>query len=528
MRSSICGWQTTQRKRSVGGNPLRLRGKTYERGVGTHAPGQISVDLAGGSRRFTALVGIDDEANGGGSSEFKVLADGRQIWTSGVVRGRDPVKRVDVLVTGVQRLDLIVTVANDGFGNDHTDWADAKFEVTGARPKTVKPPPPPRPTPHEVIQRQIAKGKGYWQRMAPETFHPASLIHETDRDAADVILRRTAVLLGHIRKMPGAPDLSPEKQELGRLRAESDEIDTNDFEAREKLFDRVTKLRRRIALGNPLLDFDKILFIKKHFLPPSEGQGNHMCDQYFGFHAIRDGGLFVLENAFSEKPTLRNILENSVCENGRFKGQKLDNGGFLSPDLSYNGKQVLFAYTEAEPTRYRWSQKSTYHIFKVNVDGSNLRQLTDGAVNDFDPAWMPDGRVVFISERRGGFGRCHGRPVPSFTLHSMLPDGDDIRCLSPHETNEWHPSIDNDGMIVYTRWDYVDRGFNQAHHPWITTPDGRDSRAVHGNFAKTHGGRPQMEMDTRAIPGSRKYVATACGHHGQAYGSLVAIDPGVE
>ncbi|MGB2820623.1 MAG: hypothetical protein WBF17_06550, partial [Phycisphaerae bacterium] len=186
------------------------------------------------------------------------------------------------------------------------------------------------------------------------------------------------------------------------------------------------------------------------------------------------------------------------------------------------------AYTEAEPTRYRWSQKSTYHIFKVNVDGSNLRQLTDGAVNDFDPACMPDGRVVFISERRGGFGRCHGRPVPSFTLHSMLPDGDDIRCLSPHETNEWHPSIDNDGMIVYTRWDYVDRGFNQAHHPWVTTPDGRDSRGVHGNFARTHGGRPQMEMDVRAIPGSRKYVATACGHHGQAYGSLVAIDPGVE
>ncbi|MBE3071311.1 MAG: hypothetical protein IMZ66_13835, partial [Planctomycetes bacterium] len=132
---------------------------------------------------------------------------------------------------------------------------------------------------------------------------------------------------------------------------------------------------------------------------------------------------------------------------------------------------------------------------------------------------------AFISERRGGYGRCHGRPVPVYTLHSMNPDGTDIVCLSYHESNEWSPSVDSSGMIVYTRWDYVDRGFNQAHHPWITTPDGRDARAIHGNFSPQHGGRPQFEIDIRAIPGSGKYVATAACHHGQAYGSLVVFDP---
>ena len=36
-----------------------------------------------------------------------------------------------------------------------------------------------------------------------------------------------------------------------------------------------------------------------------------------------------------------------------------------------------------------------------------------------------------------------------------------------------------------------------------------------------------MELDCRAIPGSQKFVATAAPHHGQAFGSLVLIDPRV-
>jgi hypothetical protein len=109
----------------------------------------------------------------------------------------------------------------------------------------------------------------------------------------------------------------------------------------------------------------------------------------------------------------------------------------------------------------------------------------------------------------------------------MNDDGSDIRCLSLHETNEWHPSITNDGRIIYTRWDYVDRHGCTAHLPWITTPDGRDSRAVHGNFAPREL-RADMELDVRAIPGSHKYVATGAPHHGQAFGSLVIFDPHVE
>ena len=106
----------------------------------------------------------------------------------------------------------------------------------------------------------------------------------------------------------------------------------------------------------------------------------------------------------------------------------------------------------------------------------------------------------------------------------MKPDGSDIRVISPHENNEWQPSVDHNGMIIYTRWDYVDRHGCTAHHPWIMTPDGCDSRAMHGNFSiKKY--RADMEMDLRAIPGSHKIIGTATPHHGQAYGSLIIFDP---
>ena len=367
---------------------------------------------------------------------------------------------------------------------------------------------------------------------ADQVLNIHSLPAKTDRDELDAVIRRTGALLKYIVKMKKAPRLTKERAMLRKLTASAKRVKVTDLAGRKALMEQAVKLRRKVAFSNPLLNFDKILFIKRHFNPNSEMRGNHMCDQYFGFNAIRGGGMFVLNGAFTDSPKATNLLEKSVCTDGRFKGKKLtSDGGFLSPDLSYDGKEIIFAFTkiaseERDRLRYRrWTENNTWKLFRVNSDGTDLRQLTDGNVNDFDPCFMPNGRVMFISERRGGYGRCHGRPVPSFTLHSMNGDGSDILRLSHHETNEWQPSIDNNGMVVYTRWDYVDRGFNQAHHPWITTPDGRDPRAIQGNFAASPRTRPHFEITIRSIPGSYKLTATAACHHGQAYGSLVLIDP---
>ena len=293
---------------------------------------------------------------------------------------------------------------------------------------------------------------------------------------------------------------------------------------REAIYFEARRLVRKVAFCNPLLDFDKILFIKRH----DPGGPFHMCDQYYGCNAKAGGALFVLSDPLGSNPKVTSLLEDSAVERGRLKGQQLATGSFLSPELSFDGKTILFAYSECQAKKtYTWGPTISYHIFKCNADGTGLVQLTDGRCDDFDPCFLPNGRIAFISLRRGGYLRC-GRHCPTYALFSMAPDGSDIIPLSYHETHEWHPSVDSNGMLVYTRWDYVDRDTNVAHHIWLCYPDGRDARSYHGNYPERRESRPWMEMSIRAIPGSTKYVAVTGAHHGHAFGSLVLIDHRLE
>ena len=382
---------------------------------------------------------------------------------------------------------------------------------------------------HAALVRDI-QNRAHFDGIAHQVHHEQALILAADRDPLDVVLRRTAALAADLKQMAAAPDIAALEKRLGELRSAAEKTDVKDAPARLELFKEVRKVRRKLAFSNPLLNFDEILFITRH-----RPGFNHMCDQYYGINAKPGGGLYVLADPFGPEPTVRDVLADAVVPAGRLSGQKLDSGSFVSPDLSYDARQIAFAYVECrgdrahrfhtDETKGHWDEGWSYHVFRVNVDGTGLSQLTDGTFNDFDPCWLPNGRLAFITERRGGYLRC-GRVCPTYTLYDMKPDGNDIRCLSFHETNEWHPSVTHDGRIIYTRWDYIDRFGCTAHHPWITTLDGRDSRAVHGNFAPRRS-RPDMELDIRAIPQSNKFAATAAPHHGQAFGSIVLFDPRV-
>ena len=152
--------------------------------------------------------------------------------------------------------------------------------------------------------------------------------------------------------------------------------------------------QRRQALADPLLNFDDILFTKR--VP---GSFNHMSDQYYGWWSRPGGGIFILRNFKSENPT-------TVCLTNSFK----DPGSFLRPMLSWDAKKVLFAWCRHYPAlaaerdklnKQNVPEDAFYHLFEMNIDGSGVRQLTRGKYDDFDGRYLPDGRIVFMSTRRG-------------------------------------------------------------------------------------------------------------------------------
>ena len=136
------------------------------------------------------------------------------------------------------------------------------------------------------LQEQLQRRDAIY-KLSPQTFRPDSLVLPEDRDPADIVIRRTAALLGDLQSMPGAHGLSAYQKTLSELQARNKNAAIENSQARYALYADACRLRREVAFSNPLLDFDKLLFVTHH---RSIAPNSHMCDQYYGCFAEAGGG----------------------------------------------------------------------------------------------------------------------------------------------------------------------------------------------------------------------------------------------
>ena len=185
LSSMIQDWQTPGINKSVAGNPLRIGGKTYASGIGTHAESTVTITLAGASSRFTAQVGVDDETEGKGTVEFSVIGDGKTLWTSGRIKGNDAATPVNVDLTGIKRVTLLVQDSKDGNGSDHADWADAVIRYQGKAPSIpvepavrLTPMPSPKPRINGAKVTGVRPGHPFLYAIAATGERPLSYAAE--------------------------------------------------------------------------------------------------------------------------------------------------------------------------------------------------------------------------------------------------------------------------------------------------------------------------------------------------------------
>jgi len=292
---------------------------------------------------------------------------------------------------------------------------------------------------------------------------------------------------------------------------------------------------RKLALQNPLLDFDTILFAKT-----SPSMFPHMSDQCLSYWHRGGGAICLLKNFKSDQPEVMELTKD------------WKNGTFFRPELSFDGKKVLFAYAQYDPAvatipdkvnKSNIAEENFFHLFEMDIESRQTRRLTFGKYDDFDGRYLPYGRIVFLSTRKGtalqtgkldtvrmsathfpdSYVRCGGdnfRPVAVYTLHSIDPNGSNMRQISAFENFEWTPSIMNDGRITYTRWDYVDRYAAHFISVWGKNPDGTKPTLIYGNYTIF----PDIILEPRAIPGSSKLVFVGGAHHSTFGGSLALFD----
>ncbi|MFF3767388.1 NPCBM/NEW2 domain-containing protein [Streptomyces sp. NPDC001922] len=127
------GWgpvetDTSNGERAPGdGGPITIQGASYLRGLGVHAPSEVTYHLGGRCSRLTVDVGIDDESSTRGTAVFRVLRDSTKVADSGLLTTDDPAERLTADLSGGSVLRLVVTDGGDGRTSDHADWAEPRI-----------------------------------------------------------------------------------------------------------------------------------------------------------------------------------------------------------------------------------------------------------------------------------------------------------------------------------------------------------------------------------------------------------------
>jgi hypothetical protein len=342
---------------------------------------------------------------------------------------------------------------------------------------------------------------------------------ESFQSAARMQLEQTRHLLDHLRAAHGEEILQTETRQLQAL-SDSVAASSADSETSSAMWLAVRRLKREIALANPLVPTGPLLVCKR--VPPS---WSHEVAQYYGWRQRPGGGLYVIDRPGHSLET-RDIL-----------GDQLPPGSVLEPRLSYDGQRTLFAFVACSdtvpepaslPVNEDGSLERYFHLYEIKMDGSGLRQLTRGPYDDMMADYLPDGSIVFCSTRRRGYSRCFGPEYSyrwhTYTLHRMNADGSDIRALSWNDVSEWFPAVSNSGHILHARWDYIDRDAVTHQNLWSIRPDGTNPVVVWGNAAP----KPHCMFQAKAIPNSNKIVFIAAAHHAITGGPVCVLDPAID
>ena len=140
-------------------------------------------------------------------------------------------------------------------------------------------------------------------------------------------------------------------------------------------------------------------------------------------------------------------------------------------EVSWDGKRIIFAQRGGKVQPW-WS------VWEIGADGKGLRQITKGPYHDVQPAYLPDGRIMFSSSRIGLRDEYHGYPATGLTI--MNADGSDMHTIGLNVGRDNEPSMMPDGRIVFSRLELFYSRLKTELTVHAINPDGTRDVTLYG------------------------------------------------
>jgi hypothetical protein len=337
-------------------------------------------------------------------------------------------------------------------------------------------------------------------------------------------LRRAVDALGRSH-----PEEYPVAELLGRLGAYQQRLRTQaaarldpSDEATRRLMAELPSMRREMLVTrNPLLRDGEILFVKRYTY-----NSKHYYDDFQ--HINRWGGnLCVLSLADGRVRELAPSLAGGVFDRYdlSFDAQRIAFGyrrpkpeGFRIYEIGVDGqglRQVTPPPADEDRRIARYGKTSYGDGFYGSM---GYRFWTD----DVHPCYLPDGGLCFASTRcEHGVLCTPAHYLACTTLFRIDADGGGLRPLSQGALSEFTPTMMDDGRILYNRWEYVYKGIAAVQSLWTMRPDGSGSEEFYGNNIAN----PGVLWQARQVPGHpRQAVCIGCGHEPLGIGPVLLVD----
>ena len=202
-------------------------------------------------------------------------------------------------------------------------------------------------------------------------------------------------------------------------------------------------------------------------------------------------------------------------------------GDVSDPEVSYDGSKILFSM--------RLSRDDSWNIWEYSLQSKTARRWVEddelaNAGDDVDPYYMPDGRIVFTSNRQEKSRQllaAEGKEVfryldeyereETMVLHVVNQQGDDIRQISFNQSHDRNPVVLSGGELMFSRWEHA--GDRNQFPLFFSNPDGTSMFVLYGRFSPGNSFLHPREMpDGRVISSLMPLLGTGEG------GALVLVD----